>query len=136
MNEQRARLLRFQGFLLMLFALVQGFLIVAGVGKQEAQGRAHIEIFLTAFMVILIALTAPTLKLSERAGQVLVISILIAAWMGALHAVGVATLGATSIHVKGTAAPLAEQVLFAMGALPAPFSLAAIGLTLYGLRRV
>jgi hypothetical protein len=133
MKERVSTLLRLNGFLLLMLALLQGFLIIAGVGKPEAQGRAHIEIFLFAFLILLIGQNVVALSLSDKQLKVLAGCGLGAVWIGAIHSIAVASTGATSIHVKGTASPALEKALVIFGVLPVPLGFTAIGLILFGL---
>jgi len=135
MNERVARSLRLQGYLVLLLAQLQGFLIAVPVGKPEAQARSHIEIFLLAFLMILIALTVPSLQLSSRAANVLNGSTAAAVWAGTLHSLLVASLGTTSIHVQGSASAAVEKSIFVLGIITTPFGLTTMGLVLYGLVR-
>jgi hypothetical protein len=134
MNPRKADALRFQGFLMMAFALLQGGLILAAVGAPASQGRAHIEIFIFSFVLILIGMNAASLRLSERLANVLYLTAPTSAWLGVLHAVGVATLSAASIHQTGTASAVTEQILKAIGGVSAVLSLTTIALVLIGLR--
>jgi hypothetical protein len=132
-DQRKADAVRLNGFLMMLFALLQGVFILAAIGAPASQGRAHIEIFIFSFVTILIGMNAPSMKLSSSLQTVLFYAAPTAAWLGIAHAVGVASFSAVSIHQTGTASAAVEGALKAIGGISAVLSLTSLILVVRGL---